>query len=247
MQLEIKQKSNIKKRGEYVNIAGLQKLTLLDFPGKTACTVFTWGCNLRCPFCHNAGLVTKAQTDTIEMDTLYAFLRKRQGLLDGVCITGGEPLLQADLTAFLQPIRDMGYAIKLDTNGTLPDKLRAICESGLVDMVAMDIKNCPEKYAATAGTEHLSVDAVHRSVRYLMQQTRVSYEFRTTVVKQYHSAEDFVGIGKWIRGANAYFLQNFQNSGQLIDSTVSGCPPSEMRRFLEIVRRDVPNAALRGI
>lgn len=230
-----------------MKIAGLQKLTLLDFPGKTACTVFIWGCNLRCPFCHNAGLVTETFEEALTPDELYAFLKKRTGLLDGVCVTGGEPLLQPDLTDFLKPIREMGYLIKLDTNGTSPEKLRKICESGLIDMVAMDIKNCPEKYAVTAGTERLSVDAVHQSVRYLMQQKHVSYEFRTTVVKQYHTAEDFEKIGKWIRGADAYFLQNFINSGHLIDGSVTGCTPSEMRRFLEIVRRDVPNAALRGI
>ena len=230
-----------------MKIAGFQKLTLLDFPGKTACTVFTWGCNLRCPFCHNAGLVTEPLTDSVTTDELYAFLRKRVGLLDGVCVTGGEPLLQPDLPDFLLPIRDMGYAVKLDTNGTNPEKLREICESGLIDMVAMDIKNCPEKYAATAGTERISIDAVHRSVRYLMQQGKIPYEFRTTVVRQYHTAEDFAAIGKWIRGANAYYLQNFQNTGRLIDNSVSGCTPSEMREFLEIVRRDVPNAALRGI
>ena len=231
----------------YVKIAGFQKLTLLDFPGKTACTVFTWGCNLRCPFCHNAGLVTEPLTDSVTTDELYAFLRKRAGLLDGVCVTGGEPLLQPDLPDFLLPIRDMGYAVKLDTNGTNPEKLREICESGLIDMVAMDIKNCPEKYAATAGTERISIDAVHRSVRYLMQQGKIPYEFRTTVVRQYHTAEDFAAIGKWIRGADAYFLQNFRNTGQLIDNSVSGFTPSEMRQFLEIVRKDVPNAALRGI
>ena len=231
----------------YVKIAGFQKLTLLDFPGKTACTVFTWGCNLRCPFCHNAGLVTEPLTDSVTTDELYAFLRKRVGLLDGVCVTGGEPLLQPDLPDFLLPIRDMGYAVKLDTNGTNPEKLREICESGLIDMVAMDIKNCPEKYAATAGTERISIDAVHRSVRYLMQQGKIPYEFRTTVVRQYHTAEDFAAIGKWVRGADAYFLQNFRNTGQLIDNSVSGFTPSEMRQFLEIVRKDVPNAALRGI
>lgn len=230
-----------------MKIAGLQKLTLLDYPGKTACTVFTWGCNLRCPFCHNAGLVTEAFAEAITADELYAFLRKRTGLLDGVCVTGGEPLLQPDLIPFLEPIRDMGFLIKLDTNGTSPEKLRQICESGLISMVAMDIKNCPEKYAVTAGTERLSVEAVHQSVRYLMQQGKLPYEFRTTVVRQYHTAEDFAKIGKWIRGADAYFLQNFQDSGALIDRSVTGCTPAEMRQFLEIVRRDVPNAALRGI
>lgn len=230
-----------------MKIAGFQKLTLLDFPGKTACTVFTWGCNLRCPFCHNAGLVTEPLTESVTTDELYAFLRKRVGLLDGVCVTGGEPLLQPDLPDFLLPIREMGYAVKLDTNGTNPEKLRELCESGLIDMVAMDIKNCPEKYAATAGTERISIDAVHRSVRYLMQQGKIPYEFRTTVVRQYHTAEDFAAIGKWIHGADAYFLQNFRNTGHLIDNSVSGFTPSEMRQFLEIVRKDVPNAALRGI
>ena len=230
-----------------MEIAGLQKLTLLDYPGKTACTVFTWGCNLRCPFCHNAGLVTEAFEETVTADELYSFLKKRIGLLDGVCVTGGEPLLQPDLISFLQPIREMGFAVKLDTNGTQPEKLREICETGLISMVAMDIKNSPEKYAVTAGTERLSIDAVHQSVRYLMQQGNIPYEFRTTVVKQYHTAADFSAIGKWIRGANAYYLQNFQNTGRLIDNSVSGCTPSEMRAFLEIVRQDVPNAALRGI
>ncbi len=230
-----------------MKIAGLQKLTLLDFPGKTACTVFTWGCNLRCPFCHNAGLVTGAFEETVTADELYAFLKKRVGLLDGVCVTGGEPLLQPDLISFLQPIREMGFEIKLDTNGTQPEKLREICGTGLISMVAMDIKNSPEKYAVTAGTERLSIDSVHQSVRFLMQQGDIPYEFRTTVVKQYHTAEDFSAIGKWIRGANAYYLQNFQNTGRLIDNSVSGCTPTEMRQFLEIVRRDVPNAALRGI
>ena len=230
-----------------MKIAGLQKLTLLDYPGKTACTVFTWGCNLRCPFCHNAGLVTEAPAETLTADELFAFLQKRRGLLDGVCITGGEPTLQPDLPDLIRDISDMGFAVKLDTNGTNPDILRQLCESGRISMVAMDIKNSPEKYAVTAGTERLSIDAVHQSVRYLMRQGRIPYEFRTTVVRQYHTAEDFVSIGKWIRGAEAYYLQNFQNSGRLIDNTVTGCTPAEMRSFLETVRRDVPNAALRGI
>lgn len=229
-----------------MKIAGLQKLTLLDYPGKTACTVFTWGCNLRCPFCHNAGLVTGAFEEAAAADELYAFLKKRRGLLDGVCITGGEPLLQPDLIDFIRPIADMGFAVKLDTNGTNPEKLREICGTGLISMVAMDIKNCPEKYAVTAGTERVSVEAVHQSVRFLMQGD-IPYEFRTTVVKEYHTAEDFEKIGKWIRGAKAYYLQGFQNSGNLIDGSVTGCTPSEMRGFLEIVRRDVPNAELRGV
>ena len=125
-----------------MKIAGLQKLTLLDYPGKTACTVFTWGCNLRCPYCHNAGLVTGSFSEGMPAETVYAFLEKRKGLLDGVCITGGEPLLQPDLAAFLEPIHEMGFLIKLDTNGTMPERLQALCETGMVNAVAMDIKNC---------------------------------------------------------------------------------------------------------
>ena len=230
-----------------MKIAGLQKLTLLDYPGKTACTVFTWGCNLRCPFCHNAALVTEACEEMLPPGKVLAFLEKRRGLLDGVCISGGEPLLQHDLLGFMKAIRDMGFLIKLDTNGTLPDLLRQACESGLVSMAAMDIKNCPEKYALTVGTERFSMESVQESVRYLMYESSIPYEFRTTVVRQFHTAEDFVRIGKWIRGAQRYYLQSFQDSGHLIDSTVTGCTPAETRQFLEIVRRDVPNAELRGI
>ncbi len=239
--------SHMERCGVSVKIGGLQKLTLLDYPGKTACTVFTWGCNLRCPFCHNAGLVTDTCAEMLAPEQILAFLEKRRGLLDGVCITGGEPLLQPDLLDFLKPVHEMGFLIKLDTNGTMPELLRQACESGLVSTVAMDIKNCPGKYAETVGLKRFSPESVQESVRYLMHQDKIPYEFRTTVVRQFHTAEDFAGIGRWIHGAQRYFLQNFQDSGHLIDSTVTGCTPAEMRQFLEIVRRDVPNAELRGI
>lgn len=222
-------------------------MTLLDYPGKTACTVFTWGCNLRCPYCHNAGLVTGSFSEGMPAEAVYAFLEKRKGLLDGVCITGGEPLLQPDLAAFLEPIHEMGFLIKLDTNGTMPERLQALCETGMVNAVAMDIKNCIEKYAVTVGTEQFGADAVQKSVRYLMQQTEIAYEFRTTVIQAYHTAEDFEKIGKWICGARAYYLQQFRDSGSLIGNDVSGCTPAQMREYLEIVRKYVPNAALRGI
>jgi pyruvate formate lyase activating enzyme len=229
-------------------ISGLQKLTLLDYPGHTACTVFTPHCNWRCPFCHNASLVlADGSLPELDQEEFFSFLRKRRGLLDGVAVTGGEPTIHADLPEFVRRIRSLGFPVKLDTNGYHPDMLRRLLEEKLIDYAAMDIKNSPEKYAVTAGTERLSIDAVHQSVRYLMRQGRIPYEFRTTVVRQYHTAEDFVSIGKWIRGAEAYYLQNFQNSGRLIDNTVTGCTPAEMRSFLETVRRDVPNAALRGI
>lgn len=228
-------------------LAGMQKLTLLDYPGKTACTIFTYGCNLRCPFCHNAPLVTDAKPmDPLTCEEVYAYLQKRQGLLDGICITGGEPLLQQDLAAFIEPIRDMGYAVKLDTNGTLPDALIKLCESGLIDMVAMDIKNAPDQYAATVGTGHVSIEAVNESVRYLLQG-KLPYEFRTTVVREYHNEESFHVIGRWLHGAQAYYLQQFQDSDALIQSGLSACTPSQMRHFLEIVQAYLPHAALRGL
>ncbi len=228
-------------------LAGMQNLTLLDYPGKTACTIFTYGCNFRCPFCHNALLVTDPEPKTpLDVETVYAYLRKRQGLLDGVCITGGEPLLQKDLEDFIRPIRAMGYAVKLDTNGSMPERLIAMCESGLIDMVAMDIKNAPALYAATAGTEQVSVEAVNESVRYLMRG-KISYEFRTTVVQEYHDAESFAVIGKWLQGADAYYLQQFRDSGALIRTGLHACTPSQMQQYLEIVQNHIPRAALRGI
>ncbi|MDD5948011.1 MAG: anaerobic ribonucleoside-triphosphate reductase activating protein [Oscillospiraceae bacterium] len=228
-------------------LAGMQNLTLLDFPGKTACTVFTYGCNFRCPFCHNASLVTDAKPDMpLDVETVYSYLRKRQGLLDGVCITGGEPLLQRDLEDFIRSIRALGYAVKLDTNGSMPERLIAMCESGLIDMVAMDIKNSPALYASTAGTEQVSVEAVNESVRYLVRG-KVSYEFRTTVVQEYHDAESFAVIGKWLQGADAYYLQQFRDSGALICSGLHACSPSQMHQYLEIVQNYIPRAALRGI
>lgn len=229
-----------------MKIAGLQKLTLLDYPEKTACTVFTWGCNLRCPFCHNAPLVVTPPERLIDPEEIYAFLRKRRGILDGVCVTGGEPLLQDDLLGFLRPIKEMGFLIKLDTNGTLPEKLTEAADSGLIDMVAMDVKNCPEKYAVTAGAQRPCVEAVNRSVRFLLRGG-VPYEFRTTVVENYHTEADMESIARWLAGAEHYYLQQFEDSGALIESGLRGCSERTMRRYLEIVRERIPTAALRGI
>lgn len=229
-----------------VKIAGLQKLTLLDYPEHTACTVFLWGCNYRCPFCHNARLVTAKCEEMLSEEELFAFLRKRQGLLDGVCITGGEPTLNPELADFIRKIRALGYQVKLDTNGTNPELLKQLCAEGLVDMVAMDIKNSPEKYPLTAGTEHCGMNAVNESIRFLMQGT-VPYEFRTTIVKNYHTPADLQRIGQWIHGAAAYYLQGFQDSGELIAEGLSGCTPAEMQTLLDAVLPDVPNAKLRGV
>ena len=230
-----------------MRIQGLQKLTLLDFPERTACTIFTAGCNFRCPFCHNASLVVNIPKESeLGEEEFFSFLNKRKGILDGVCISGGEPLLQPDIEQFMQRIKDMGFAVKLDTNGSLPDKMKSLVEKGLVDYVAMDIKNCPDSYAITAGVEMMDVEAIKTSVSYL-KEGYVPYEFRTTVVKNYHFKENFEAIGQWIQGAEKYFLQNFVDSGDLIGKKTRGCSEEEMQEFLEVVQKYIPGAKLRGM
>ena len=230
-----------------MRIQGLQKLTLLDYPEHTACTVFTAGCNCRCPFCHNASLVLDIPKESeISEEEFFAFLQKRIGILEGVCVSGGEPLLQPDIEQFIKKIKDMGFAVKLDTNGSFPDKLIHLVEEGLVDYVAMDIKNSPETYAFTAGTETLDIVSVKKSVAYL-KEGHVPFEFRTTVVKHYHSIESFEAIGKWLTGTEKYFLQNFVDSGDLIGKNTRGCSEEEMKEFLATVKKYIPSAKLRGI
>ncbi len=230
-----------------MRIQGLQKLTLLDFPEHTACTVFTAGCNFRCPFCHNASLVVDTSKEMqISEEELFAFLQKRVGILDGVCVSGGEPLLQPDIKDFLKKIKNMGLSVKLDTNGSLPDKLIDLVECGLVDYVAMDIKNSLDTYAITAGIDDLDLQVIKKSVAYL-KEGHVPYEFRTTVVKHYHTKESFEKIGEWIQGAEKYFLQKFVDSGDLIGKNTKGCNEEEMREFLEVTRKYVPNVQLRGM
>lgn len=230
-----------------MRIQGLQKLTLLDYPEHTACTVFTAGCNFRCPFCHNASLVVDIPKEAqISEEEFFAFLQKRIGIIDGVCVSGGEPLLQPDIEQFIRKIKDMGFAVKLDTNGSFPDKLIHLVEQGLVDYVAMDIKNSPDTYVFTAGTETLDIVSVKKSVAYL-KEGHVPYEFRTTVVKHYHSKESFEEIGKWLEGTEKYFLQNFVDSGDLIGKNTRGCSEEEMKEFLMTVKKYIPSANLRGM
>ena len=229
-------------------IKGFAKLTLLDYPGKVACTIFTGGCNFRCPFCHNASLATRAgEVDTIPEEEVFSLLRKRKGIHDGVCITGGEPLLFGDeLYEFISKIKEMGYAVKLDTNGSFPDKLKILLDAGLLDKVAMDIKNSPEKYGATAGVKDFDISPIFRSVE-LIKNSGIDYEFRTTVVKELHEASDFESIGKMIEGAKAYFLQSFVDSGDLIGEGMSAMSESELKECLATVRRYVPSAQTRGV
>lgn len=228
-------------------ICGYQKLTLLDFPGRTACTVFTGGCNFRCPFCHNASLVLRAgEQPRVPEEELFAFLEKRRGLLDGVAVTGGEPTLQSDLPLFLKKVREMGYQTKLDTNGARPGVLRRLIEDGLVDYVAMDIKSSPGGYAAAAGLEEPDLSAIRESAALLMEE-RVDYEFRTTAVHPLHTPADFEKIGRWLAGAKRYFIQCYKDSGDIICGGFEAPGPDELREMLQNARKYIPQTMLRGV
>lgn len=230
-----------------MKIQGLQKLTLLDFPEHVACTVFTPGCNFRCPFCHNASLVVHIPKESeLTEDAFFTFLERRKGILDGVCVTGGEPLLQPEIETFIGRIKALGYAVKLDTNGSFPEKLKTLVEKGLVDYVAMDIKNSLETYAITSGVDALDLEKIQESVSYL-KENHVPYEFRTTVTRNFHSKEEFERIGQWLTGTEKYFLQNFVDSGDLINGRIKGCSEEEMKEFLSVVQKYIPGAKLRGI
>ena len=227
-------------------IKGLQKTTLLDFPGKVACTVFTGGCNFRCPFCHNASLVLSYnEIPDISEGEFFDFLTKRRGILDGVCVTGGEPLLQKDIIPFLEHIRGLGFKIKLDTNGSFPEKLREIGKLGLIDYIAMDIKNCREKYEVTSGSA-TAAEKAFESIRYIMS-SGIPYEFRTTVVKELHTSDDILSIAKSIEGADKYFLQAFEDSDEVIESGFSAHDASVMKEMLERVKPYVKSCGIRGI
>lgn len=230
-----------------MKIYGLQKLTLLDFPGHTAATVFTGGCNLRCPFCHNAPLVTElsdfeAQDESVVTD----YLKKRKGILDGLAVTGGEPLLQPDIRGFIERVRALGFAVKLDTNGCYPEKLKELVEAGLVDYVAVDVKNSKERYAETVGIPDFDLTPVEETVDFL-KRGLVPYEFRTTVVKELHSIDDIGKIGQWITGAPRYFLQNFTDSGDLVGSGLHSHEKAVLEAMREAARMNVPATELRGV
>ncbi len=203
-----------------MQIHGFQKLTLLDFPEKVACIVFTAGCNFRCPFCHNASLVTHISSEQeIPEEEIFSYLDKRRALLDGVCLTGGEPLLQKDIASFLRKVKQLGYSVKIDTNGTSPTTLKMLVENGLVDYVAMDIKNSADKYALTCGCTSVPFDDIRESIRFLLEGN-VDYEFRTTVTAEYHTPEDIREIAAWIRGARRYYIQVFKDSGDIISTNI---------------------------
>ncbi len=229
-----------------MKIHGLQKMTLLDYPGRVACTVFLGGCDFRCPFCHNYELVDGTAMPLMDEEEFFSFLGKRKGLLDGVAITGGEPLLRPETETFMKKIKDMGYLVKLDTNGYHPELLEDLVRKGLPDYIAMDIKNSPAKYAMTAGLPSIDMEKIRASIHIIMDGP-AEYEFRTTVVEQFHQASDFEEIGELIRGADQYHLQQFVARDTVPGKILSAPTPEAMREFLEIASKYVKRASLRGV
>ena len=233
-------------------IAGLQKMTLLDYPGKVACTIFTQGCNFRCPFCHNSDLLGKEGPEPISQETLFAFLKKRVGLLDAVCITGGEPTLQKDLPELIRKIKDLGYLVKLDTNGSRPDVLKALVEEKLLDYVAMDIKNSPALYGKTAGVPNMTLDKIEESVRYLLTD-QVAYEFRTTVAEELHSDADFSQIGQWLQGLSPHkkparmFIQPYVDRESVLSSGLHTPAEETLHKMAESIAPYVESVQIRGL
>lgn len=227
--------------------SGFQKLTLLDFPGHVACTLFTKGCNFRCPYCHNALLVTGEDVGVQFSDEeILSYLKKRKGILDGVCITGGEPLMQKELPDFLRKVKELGFLVKLDTNGSFPEKLKALVEEGLVDYVAMDIKNSLSRYGETIDVKNFSSEKVEQSIDYLIGG-KVDYEFRTTIVSEFHNIQDVEEISTRISGAKKYFLQNFVDSGGLIGENLHAVTKETLEEMRVCALKHLKNVEIRGV
>lgn len=232
-------------------ISGLQKMTLLDFPGKVACTVFLKGCNYRCPFCHNSELFLGKPETLMDQESFLKFLRSRKGLLDGVCVSGGEPTLHPGLPELLRKIKELGYAIKLDTNGSRPEVLKALAQEGLLDHVAMDVKNSPSRYAQTAGVEHLDLEKLEESLRFLISGD-LSYELRTTLVSQLHDEASIREMGQWLQDlvpgkkAKKLYLQSFVDRDTVVFAGFTPPEPESVEKYKEILSSYVEEAFIRG-
>ncbi|MCR4695236.1 MAG: anaerobic ribonucleoside-triphosphate reductase activating protein [Pseudobutyrivibrio sp.] len=228
-------------------ILGLQKTTLLDFPGKVASTIFTGGCNFRCPFCHNKDLVF-VPTDALfySEDEIFQHLESKKKVLDGVCITGGEPTLHKDLPDFIKRIKDLSLLVKLDSNGTNPDMISSLISDSLIDYVAMDIKHSKEKYNSLACMPTFDIGKIEASVE-LLKNSPIDYEFRTTIIKECHQAQDMEAIGQWLAGAKAYYLQSYKESPQVINPIFSPPSAETLESFVEIVKPYVENTRIRGV
>lgn len=231
-----------------MNIQGFNKLTLLDFPGHTAATVFFGGCNLRCPFCQNASLVLDGgrPQKPLDPDEIISYLEKRQGILDGVCITGGEPLLDPHVGDLCRRIKTLGYAVKLDTNGSFPDRMAALYEKRLIDYVALDVKNDPLHYPETVGVPGFDVTPVRETITWLHSHS-LPYECRTTVVKNFHNENRLLALARWIYPTQKYFLQAFEDNGTVICNGLEGYSAEELKSLLDTIQSILPETKIRGV
>lgn len=230
-----------------MEIHGFNKTTLLDYPGHLAATIFVGGCNFRCPFCHNGSLVLSPNSlPTIREEEIFATLKKRRGILEGVCITGGEPTIYPGLKNFILKIKEMGYLVKLDTNGNNPDVLKDLVENKLVDYVAMDIKNSLENYSISVGIPNFNSNRIKESIDFLLQ-SNINYEFRTTIVKEHHKIKDIISIGQLLQGGRSYYLQQFKDSGDLISSGLSGYSKEELNEFRDLLLPYIHKVSIRGV
>ena len=230
-----------------MKIHGFQTLTLLDYPEHLACTVFLGHCNFRCPFCQNGRLVLyPEQEPVVEEKEILEHLKRRKGILEGVCITGGEPTLHPELGNFIRKIKELGYKVKLDTNGYRPEVIKELVAEGLLDYVAMDIKNAPARYAETAGLKEVDLLRIQDSVEFLLEG-RVDYEFRTTVVREMHGWKEFETLGRWLKGCRRYFLQNYRASEGVISPIFTGYSREQLERFRDLLRKDISQVEIRGV
>lgn len=231
---------------EGIQIHGFNKLTLLDYPGHTGAVLFLGHCNFRCPFCQNSPLVlTPDKEPLVSLDEIFSFLKKRQGILEGVCISGGEPTLSPRLPELAALLKELGYLVKLDTNGSRPDVIKSLVDRHLVDYIAMDIKSSRERYPDVCGCS-IPLSAIEESVQFLLSG-ETEYEFRTTVVRELHRAEDFISISRWISGSRQYFLQSYKDSDGVMTPGFHSCTDEELHHYLSIVQQTIPSAKLRGV
>ena len=228
-----------------MNICGYQKTTLLDYPGHVAATIFTGGCNFRCPFCHNSDLILSPSTLILE-DEIFAFLKKRKNILSGICITGGEPTLQHDLCDFIEKVRSLGYKIKLDTNGYHPEIISDLLHKNLLDYIAMDIKAGFSNYKKVCGLPSINIDTIKESIS-VIENSSIDYEFRTTVVKELHTKQDFYEIAELISSKSPYYIQSFKDSENILTPGLSSCDIDTLNHYLNIMQKNGISSSLRGL
>lgn len=228
-------------------IDGMEKLTLLDFPGHLACIIFTKGCNFKCPFCQNSPLIdSQKECGKFTEEYVLNYLTKRKGILDGICISGGEPLVQPNIETFIRKVKDIGYKVKLDTNGSNPEKLKKLIDDNLIDYVAMDVKNSFYKYTDTIGKNAVNIKNLKRSID-ILKNSSIDYEFRTTIVKEYHTINDIKEICNLIGHNSKYYLQNFVDSENVVKKGLHGFSKEELTNISKILSSDFSNLQIRGI